>query len=75
MSDHRELGISFKERIDRFIIKYVSGVRTRTQAHYWYKNKDAETQTSIREHVLIDFHLQRFTYRPESTEPKQLTID
>ena len=75
MSDHRELGISFKERIARFIIKYVSGVRNRRQADYWYKNQDADTQTSIREHVIIDFHLQRLTYRPESTEPKQLTID
>ena len=51
--------ISYKHRIEDFIVKWVPHVKTAEQARYWYKDQEDWLRESVREHVIIDYLLEK----------------
>ena len=78
-----DLGTSFRERIELYLITWVPAVKTRQQAKEYYKAQNEEDQLSIREHVVLDFLYEnalKFDYKAleeqviQERYGKQLTI-
>lgn len=66
--------ISYQHRIEDFIIKWVPHIKTAEQARYWYKEQEDWLKESVREHVVIDYLLEKSGRSAPNRQGFQLEI-